>query len=205
MRKPPSPASREVDREAIGARRALTVEHHGDASDTRAGSRRPLASSMESAYSYCGEISMRRAPPSPSETAAMAFCAAGVMRDRGLLELGRRGAEHFVDLAAGVQLFDDVAAADELALDVELREGGPARVLFHALAQVGALQDVDVAKLAHARLAQDADDGGREAALRKVLRALHEQNDLIAFEGDRRSPASAALPSSLPLCPRPSA
>ena len=49
-----------------------------------------FSSSIESAYSYWGEISIRRPPPalSASETAPMARCAAGVMVMDGCLTSG---------------------------------------------------------------------------------------------------------------------
>src|SRR6187551_636979 len=64
-------------------------------------------------------------------------------------------------LALGVHFAHDVGAADELALDVELRVGRPARVLLQPLAQLGIGEDVVGLEL-HAGLLEDTDDGRRE-------------------------------------------
>src|SRR5262249_23047049 len=84
-------------------------------------------------------------------------------------------------LAGLEHLADDVAAADELALDVELRDGRPLAEVLDALAQLRVDQDVDAVEL-HAELAQHVDDGGREPALREHRRALHEQEHLVLAE-----------------------
>src|SRR5262249_39084224 len=61
---------------------------------------------------------------------------------------------------AGLEhLADDIAAADELALDVELRDGRPLAEFLDALAQLRVDQDVDSVEL-HTELAQHLDDGG---------------------------------------------
>ena len=44
---------------------------------------------------------------------------------------------------AALRTYEDVAAAVELAVDVDLREGGPLAVFLHAAAQPIILQDVD--------------------------------------------------------------
>src|SRR5690606_5911993 len=71
---------------------------------------------------------------------------------------------------------DDVAAADQLAVDPQLREGRPVGVLGQLGADFRILQDVHVGELfaaTHHRLG-----GARgEAALRGVGRALHVQQD----------------------------
>src|SRR5690606_35598216 len=72
--------------------------------------------------------------------------------------------QHGLELAALVHLPDDVAAADELTADVELRDGRPARVLFDALADGGVGEEVHRLERDLAAL-EDLDHGGREAAL----------------------------------------
>src|SRR5258707_889931 len=62
-------------------------------------------------------------------------------RDRTLVGL-RRDTDHLRELALRVHVAHDVRAADELSVDVELRERGPLRVLFHAVAKLLRLQDV---------------------------------------------------------------
>ena len=81
-----------------------------------------------------------------------------------------------LELARAVHLGHDVAAADELALHVELRIGGPARISLERFAQLRLLEDVDVA-IVRLERAQGAGRLRREAALREIRRALHEQHD----------------------------
>jgi hypothetical protein len=50
------------------------------------------------------------------------------------------------ELAAGVHLADDVAAADELPVDVELGDRRPARELLDALADAGSCSTLMVSK-----------------------------------------------------------
>ena len=45
-----------------------------------------------------------------------------------------------------VHLHDDVAAADQLALDVELGKGRPVRVFLETLPDLLVLEDVEVGK-----------------------------------------------------------
>src|SRR5262245_64800682 len=103
----------------------------------------------------------------------------GVDRDalvsKQLLQLA--GLEHFAD---------DVAAADELALDVELRDGRPVRIGLDAVAQLRRLQDVQ-ALVADANVVEDLHHLARKAALRKLRRALHEQHDVVRLHliGDK--------------------
>ncbi len=86
-----------------------------------------------------------------------------------------------LEFAGAIHLGHDVAAADELALDVELRVGGPVRVRLERLAQLRLLEDVDVA-VARLERAQGARGLRRESALREVRRALHEQHDRRGIE-----------------------
>ena len=75
-------------------------------------------------------------------------------------------------------LLDDVAAADELALHIELGDGRPVREFLDALADFGIREHVDGFEL-HAELGKDVDDGRREAALRHNGRALHEEKNVV--------------------------
>src|SRR5262249_47230368 len=81
-------------------------------------------------------------------------------------------------LAGVVHLADDVAAADELALDVELRNRRPLREVLDALAQGGVGQHVDALEL-DAELAQHLNHGRGESALREYRRALHVEDDVV--------------------------
>src|SRR3954447_25149463 len=52
------------------------------------------------------------------------------------------GSDHLLQLTALVQLGDDVAAADQLSVDEQLRDRGPAGVLGEHLADTRIRQDV---------------------------------------------------------------
>src|SRR5687768_3539701 len=57
------------------------------------------------------------------------------------------GGHHALELTALVERLHDVGPADELAVQVELRNGRPARVLLDALAKRGVLQHVVAGEL----------------------------------------------------------
>src|SRR5216684_3497390 len=84
--------------------------------------------------------------------------------------------EYLLQFAGFEHLADDVAAADELALDVKLRDRRPVRKLLDALAHRGVGQDVDAFEL-DPEMAEDLNDGRREAALREDRGAFHEKHD----------------------------
>lgn len=73
----------------------------------------------------------------------------------------------------------DVAAADELLVDVQLWDRGPVGELLDALAQLRILEDVEGGELVRvdALQAQDLDGGAGEAALGGLGGALHEEHD----------------------------
>lgn len=73
---------------------------------------------------------------------------------------------------------EDIATADELAVEVELGDGGPVGELLDALAQVGVLEDVEGGELGRvdALQAENLDAGPREPALGRLGRALHEED-----------------------------
>lgn len=73
----------------------------------------------------------------------------------------------------------DVASTNKLLVQVQLRDGGPVRVLLDSLAQLRVLQDVEGRKLvgADALDAEDLDDGAGEAALGRFGGSLHEEHD----------------------------
>src|SRR3546814_1250783 len=100
-------------------------------------------------------------------------CSSELVEGRGAARKLRRrlgldavGVEEFLQLAGLEHLANDVAAADELALHVELRDGRPVAEVLDALADAGVLQHVDAFEL-HIEVREDLDDGGREAALRE--------------------------------------
>ena len=91
---------------------------------------------------------------------------------------GRYGAgfgQQLLQLAALVHLDGDVAAADQLAVDVELREGRPVRIGLQRFAHFRVFENIHVRKLRLAG-AQGAHGLGRKSALREIGRALHVQH-----------------------------
>src|SRR5215469_11151193 len=86
--------------------------------------------------------------------------------------------EHVLELAVFVHLADDVAAADELALDVELRNRRPVGEFLDALTDRRIGEHVDTFEL-DAQLREDLHDAGGEAALWENRRALHEEHDTV--------------------------
>ena len=89
--------------------------------------------------------------------------------------------EELLQLARLVHLLQDVAAADEFAVDVELRNRRPVRVFLDALPDFRVLQHVDRVIVGRRRSAcRISHRGRRKAALRKLRRALHVQHDPVA-------------------------
>src|SRR5204863_5823050 len=98
----------------------------------------------------------------------------------------------------------DVAAAHQLALDVELREGPPVGELARHLAErIEEWEDVDRAVL-DAELLEYSDHAHREPAARHLRRALHEQENLVLPQellhlllqlGIRRHALTLAIPA----------
>src|SRR5215475_11283116 len=95
---------------------------------------------------------------------------------------GRVLREDLWQLACFVHLAKDVAPADELAVDVQLWDRRPVRVVLDALPDLGILEDVDCEVVGDAGPLEDLDDRGREAALRELRRALHVQHDAVRFD-----------------------
>src|SRR5689334_14551765 len=78
--------------------------------------------------------------------------------------------ERLLQFAGLKHLADDVAAADELALDVKLRDGRPVGIFLDALPQLGRLQNVQ-AFVRNAEMVEDLHDLPGKSALRKLRRA----------------------------------
>src|SRR5262249_14515000 len=76
---------------------------------------------------------------------------------------------------------DDVAAADEFALNVKLRDGRPLGIGLDALTQLVVLEHVKTL-IGHAEIIEDLHDLAGEAAHRKLRRALHEQHHLVSLD-----------------------
>src|SRR3954465_5951863 len=97
---------------------------------------------------------------------------------------GRRGdrnalvGKQLLQFAGLEHLADDVAAADELALDVELRNRRPVRIGLDAVAQLGRFKHVE-ALVADPDVVEDLHHLAGKTALRKLRRSLHEQHDVL--------------------------
>src|SRR2546430_10991809 len=81
-------------------------------------------------------------------------------------------------LTSAMHLAHDVAAADELAVHVQLRNGRPVRVLLDRFPLLRLGEHVDGLERG-TDLAQDLDRGGREAAHRKARGPLHVEDHLV--------------------------
>src|SRR6266550_3670526 len=86
--------------------------------------------------------------------------------------------EDLPQFAGLVHLADNIAAANELALDVELRNRRPVREFLDALANSRIGKDVDAFEL-DPEMAQDLHNGRRKTALRKHRGALHVEHDRV--------------------------
>src|SRR6516162_6992685 len=108
--------------------------------------------------------SFRRSSPTPTTGEA-----------RRVLFRGADLGEELAELAAAVHLERDVAAADQLALDVQLRISRPVGVALERLADLGLFENVDVLEFGTDG-AQRGDRLRRESTLWKIRRPLHEQH-----------------------------
>src|ERR1700761_1357137 len=86
--------------------------------------------------------------------------------------------EQLLQLTGLEHLADDIAAADELALDVKLGNGRPVRIGLDAVAQLGGFENVQTL-IADPDVIEDLHHLAGKTALRKLRRALHEQHDVV--------------------------
>src|ERR1700751_4945086 len=105
---------------------------------------------------------------------------ASALSGRALLHRNALVLEQRLQLAGLEHLADDVAAADELALDIELRDGRPVGIGLDALPQFVVLEDVEPL-IGYAEVVEDLHGLAGEAAHRELRRALHEQNDVVSL------------------------
>jgi hypothetical protein len=80
-----------------------------------------------------------------------------------------------------VHLDEDVAAADELAVDVHLRNRRPAGEFLDSLADFGVFEDVDVLELDAAGLENFRGAVGK-SALGECLGAFHEEHHAVLID-----------------------
>src|SRR5262245_40143863 len=99
---------------------------------------------------------------------------------RGLL-LDAFAGQEVAQLAGARHLAHDVAAADEFALHIELRDGRPLGEILDPLADGGIGQHVHAFEF-HAEVGQHLHDGGGESALREDGRALHEEQHVVFLD-----------------------
>src|SRR6478672_5006433 len=99
---------------------------------------------------------------------------------RGLLyrhSLVLQGLQQFASLK---HLAHDVAAADKLALHIELRNRRPVRIAFDPVPDFVGFEHID-AFVGHAEMVKDLDHLPGKSAHRKLRRALHEQHDVVGL------------------------
>ena len=87
----------------------------------------------------------------------------------------------FLQFSGLEHLAHDIAAADELALHVKLGNGRPVGIILDSLTQIAVGQHVD-AFVVDAEIVENLDHLPGEATLRKTGRALHEKNNVAAFD-----------------------
>jgi len=90
-------------------------------------------------------------------------------------------ADEVVQLARLVHLAHDIAAADELTLDIELGNGRPVGEALDAFTQSLIFEYVHVFER-YSKVLEDLGGGRRETALGKFGRSLHEKNDVVALD-----------------------
>src|SRR5829696_6802333 len=100
---------------------------------------------------------------------------------RGAVVVAERVAQPALEVARRVELLDDVRAADELALDENLRDRRPARELGQLLADLGVRQHVD-RRDRRARLAERLERAHRIPAHDELRRSLHEDDDVLGLD-----------------------
>ena len=91
------------------------------------------------------------------------------------------GRQHGRQLAVLEHLAQNVGAADEFAFDEQLRNGRPVGEIFDALTRFGIDQNIDRDDFfdLNAAAFEDFDREGGKAALRKLRRAFHIENDRV--------------------------
>src|SRR5687767_3342580 len=94
---------------------------------------------------------------------------------------GSSARQELLKLTFFEKLRHDIAAADELASDVQLRNGGPVRILLDAVAHRGVGKHVHVLEV-RACFFQDLHDLRGKSALREQLVPLHEQHHTLAVD-----------------------
>ena len=77
-----------------------------------------------------------------------------------------------------IHFHHDIAAAEKLALDVELGDGRPIGIALDARADLGILQHVH-AVIGHGQMVENGDGAAGEATLREQRAAFHEQHDVM--------------------------
>src|SRR5437764_622478 len=107
---------------------------------------------------------------------AFSFILASTMRSSFLSS----AIDQSLELSAFGEVGDDVAAADELSVDVDLGNRRPARVLLDPVTDAGVGEHVDGVHLAQGL--EQAERPGAEAARREQGVALHVEDDLVGTD-----------------------
>lgn len=89
--------------------------------------------------------------------------------------------EKFLEAAVLVHFLDDIASTDELSFDIELRNGGPVRVLLDSLADGLISQHVHILVVLHTVELKHLHCIVGEAATGHLLATLHEKHDVVSL------------------------
>lgn len=89
--------------------------------------------------------------------------------------------DELLQFAGLMHLEKDIASADEFSVDVDLRDGRPAREVLDSLANFRVFQDIDVLEFRACRL-KDLDGTVGKTALREGLGAFHEEHDAVLID-----------------------
>lgn len=89
--------------------------------------------------------------------------------------------QEFLQAAVLMHFLHNVAPADKLLLDVDLRDGGPIGVLLYRGPNQLIRQHIHVFELLPVRVHQH-DDEATEATLGLLLCALHEDHDVVLLD-----------------------
>src|SRR5690242_3175358 len=153
-------------------------------------------------------------PDTPTSNAARAKSAIVTITRKTLTTLSASGGltdgnafvfQGLLQFAGLKHLAHDVAAADKLALHVELRNRRPVGIGLDAVTDFVGFQHVD-AFVADTEMVKDLDDLTRKSTHRKLRRAFHEQHNVVCLHfivdellDSHGSSCWAARAASLPI------
>ena len=93
------------------------------------------------------------------------------------------------------ELLNDVAPSDELALDLELGDGGPGREFLDALSHLRIREDVEGLVVWDQRV-EDLRHARRKPALGGMAISFHKKHDVVAFDERLKFAPEVRVPGS---------